>query len=122
MALLAPPPMSRPTTTVCPKAGCPELRPCPVDGHEPKPWATSTRKEHVAASGWQQQRDNRRILRWHAYRCHVCGQLGALVVDHVIPLAEGGADTDDNKRPIHAEPCHREKTAAEAARARARKR
>ena len=37
---------------------------------------------------------------------------------HVIPLAEGGADTLDNLRPIHARPCHQRKTQAEAQRAR----
>lgn len=39
-------------------------------------------------------------------------------VDHVVPLAEGGADNDSNLRPIHARPCHAEKTQAEAQRAR----
>lgn len=113
--------MPRTKVTVCARPGCPELRPCPVEGHEPKPWASSTRKQHVR-SGWQQQRDNKRILRRHRYICHVCGEFGAMQVDHVMPLFEGGPDTDDNKRPIHAEPCHREKTAAEAARARGHRR
>lgn len=53
--------------------------------------------------------------------CHVCGKPGADQVDDVIPLAEGGPPTEANKRPIHAEPCHRLKTAAEAARARNRR-
>lgn len=101
--------------------GCPELQPCPTPGHERRAWADSRRREHITASGWQQQRDNRRILRQHRYTCHVCGGFGAMTVDHVIPLAEGGSDTDDNKRPIHAVPCHRDKTAAEAARARSRR-
>jgi 5-methylcytosine-specific restriction protein A len=51
--------------------------------------------------------------------CRVCDQLGADQVDHVVPLGEGGADEDWNLASIHAEPCHREKTAAEARRARA---
>jgi hypothetical protein len=33
-------------------------------------------------------------------------------------LAEGGADDMVNMRPIHAVPCHSEKTRAEAARSR----
>lgn len=54
----------------------------------------------------------------HEGRCHVCGLLGADEVDHVIPLSEGGSNDMDNRRPIHSEPCHREKSAREAARAR----
>ena len=50
--------------------------------------------------------------------CHWCGHKGATEVDHVVPLAEGGPDTEQNLAPIHAD-CHREKTAAEARRARA---
>jgi 5-methylcytosine-specific restriction endonuclease McrA len=61
-------------------------------------------------------------MRRHGGICHVCGGGDSDQVDHVIPLEEGGPDTDENKRPIHAVPCHREKTAAEAARARARNR
>lgn len=112
--------MPRPTSSVCLKPGCPELRPCPVDGHERKPWESSKRSDYVK-SGWQQQRDNQRILKTHRWTCHVCGGFGATIVDHVIPLGEGGSDTDDNKRPIHQEPCHRQKTQAEAARARSRR-
>jgi hypothetical protein len=43
-------------------------------------------------------------------------------VDHVQPLAEGGADEEWNLAPVHGSgsglPCHLNKTAAEAARAR----
>lgn len=69
-------------------------------------------------SGSKEQRLNRAVMELHDGRCHVCGELGSDQVDHVVPLAEGGSDGMDNRRPIHSEPCHREKTAAEAARAR----
>ena len=39
-------------------------------------------------------------------------------VDHVIPLSEGGPDTDENCAPAHTHPCHHEKSQAEAQRAR----
>lgn len=57
----------------------------------------------------------RLLLRLHDGICHVCGLPGADEVDHVIPLARGGADSIENMRPIHAEPCHAEKTKLEAA-------
>lgn len=110
--------MPRKPARPCRIPGCPNGQDC--NEHTPTPWVASRRKERVS-SGWQQQRDNARILRTHQYRCHVCGQIGAMQVDHVIALAEGGEDTDENKRPIHKTPCHAAKTAAEAARARSRR-
>lgn len=44
--------------------------------------------------------ENRRILRASDV-CHLCGHAGADAVDHVIPLARGGADDVTNKRPAH---------------------
>ena len=102
---------------LCTDPSCSKYQPCPI--HGPKPFATSQRRERTS-SGWQQQRDARYVLYRDDTICHVCHQPGATLVDHIIPTAEGGADTVDNKAPIHAEPCHREKTAAEAARGRAR--
>lgn len=72
-------------------------------------------------SGSREQRINKAVMEQHEGRCHVCGELGADEVDHVVALAEGGADTFENRRPIHSEPCHRIKTAEEAARGRARR-
>lgn len=56
----------------------------------------------------------RRILRRDHWICYVCGKGGANEVDHVIPLSQGGANTDDNLAAIHANPCHRAKTQREA--------
>ena len=86
--------------------------------HKPKPWQ-GKRKGRLTVSGWEEQRRAKRVLKRLLYCCHVCGRLGADEVDHVVALAEGGADDESNLAPIHAEPCHRVKTAAEARRARA---
>lgn len=60
-------------------------------------------------------------MRDHGRICHVCGQPNADQVDHIIPVMFGGARFDPaNLAPIHAEPCHRIKTAAELAEARRR--
>lgn len=91
---------------------------CPE--HQPKPWATSTRKQRTTLSGSAEQARRLRILARDLGTCHVCGKLGADEVDHRVALGEGGADTEWNLASIHAEPCHREKTAAEAVRARQR--
>lgn len=98
----------------CSDPHCPNLMPCP--DHERKPWAGSTRREKTR-SGWSQQRRAQLIIvKWQGI-CHLCGEAGATEVDHVEPLAEGGADSMDNLRPIHSE-CHKKKTAEEVQRAR----
>ena len=86
--------------------------------HKPKPWATSKRKDRLTVSGSAEQARRLRILERDLSTCHVCGKLGADQVDHRIPLAEGGADEEWNLASIHAEPCHRIKTAEESRRAR----
>lgn len=95
---------------------CPHRQPCPV--HPVKAWATSTRAQRSTLSGSAQARRADRVMLEHGRICHVCQQPMADQVDHVIPLAEGGADDETNLRPIHSLPCHREKTEAEARRAR----
>ena len=103
---------------LCSSPDCGKYQPCPI--HGPKPFATSQRRRHTA-SGWEQQRQSRYVLYRDDTICHVCLRPGATQVDHVIPVTEGGADTVDNKAPIHVEPCHRIKSADEAARGRARR-
>lgn len=46
--------------------------------------------------------------------CQVCRRPG-YIVDHIIPLWEGGSDEDENKQLICA-PCHDAKSAVEAKR------
>lgn len=75
------------------------------------------RRRRATGSGWAQQARAKRILA-ASTTCHVCGRPGADQVDHVISLGEGGRDDETNLAPIHSEPCHRDKTAAESARAR----
>lgn len=100
---------------VCPTAGCPHIQPCP--DHPRGAWATSRRRERSTLSGSRQQQRARYVIDRDDTICHVCGHLGANEADHIIPLAEGGADTVENMAAIHAHPCHRDKTQQEAARA-----
>jgi 5-methylcytosine-specific restriction endonuclease McrA len=52
-----------------------------------------------------QRAENQRILR-ASNVCHLCGHPGADAVDHVIPLARGGADHITNKASAHHDvPC-----------------
>lgn len=96
---------------------CPNIRPCPEPGHEPKAWEKRNPRSERRLSGSRQQKRSRYILEKYELICHICGGFGADEVDHVVPLAEGGADDESNLRPIHLQPCHREKTRAEAQRA-----
>lgn len=92
------------------------------DEHTPKPWGTSKRGQKVKLSGSAQQARRIRILDRYLNCCHKCGKVfdpTDLEVDHVVPLSEGGADTDENCAPC-CRPCHRSKTAQEAARAKQR--
>lgn len=107
---------------VCAHPGCTALvngTRCPE--HAPKPWARSAdapRRSNL--SGSAQQARARRVITRDGTICHVCGIAGANQADHVIPVAEGGADDESNMRAIHGIPCHAEKSAAESARARSR--
>jgi 5-methylcytosine-specific restriction endonuclease McrA len=104
----------------CSHHDCPHLQPCPNPEHQRKPWQGSRRREQSRLSGWAQQRMAKAILVKYRGICHWCGKGGADEVDHVVPLAEGGADDMANRRPIHADPCHKIKTEQEAKRARAK--
>lgn len=49
---------------------------------------------------WRTTREQ--ILDRDHHTCHICGQPGATVVDHLIPKAYGGTDTPDNLAAAHA--------------------
>lgn len=77
-------------------------------------WQGSSRKQrqrHAGISGWQEQRDARRILERDGHRCYRCGGPAAQV-DHLRPLAHGGTHTDNNLAAICAA-CHLAKSQAE---------
>lgn len=92
----------------CSNPTCPELQPCPT--HKPKPWATSTRRQRLPR-GWGRIRA--RILRRDPI-CKVCGNAASVEVDHIVA---GDDHSDANLQGI-CKRCHREKTQAEAGRAR----
>ena len=108
----------------CPTPGCPELRPCPDHPATPT-WAANKARRAQRGAGLTRTQETKRakkIMRIHRGVCHVCNTMFADQVDHVIPLAEGGADDESNLRPIHRDPCHLAKSKVEAARGRARAR
>lgn len=80
----------------------------------PGQWAHSTRAQRLPP-GWA--RTTRRIMRTHNGICHVCHQPGADQIDHIEPGDDHG---DHNLAPIHAVPCHRNKSANEGVHARTR--
>lgn len=102
----------------CTSPGCANLRPCAE--HPVIPWRR--RGPRTSLSGSAEQARARRVIHRDGGICYVCRQPGADQADHVIPIVEGGADDEDNMRAIHGAPCHADKTRAEAARARARRR
>lgn len=60
-------------------------------------------------------RERRRIFEAHGGKCHVCGRAvqpgQAWELEHIIPLALGGADDETNLAPAHKKGCHSRKTA-----------
>jgi 5-methylcytosine-specific restriction protein A len=56
------------------------------------------------------------ILVRDEYTCQACGTVTLdLEVDHIINVAQGGTDADDNLQALCV-PCHKGKTAEESAR------
>jgi len=69
-----------------------------------------------AGRGWMNTR--RRIALRDHYTCAGCGRIwlpNRDHVDHIVPREQGGSDDDSNLQLLCDDPCHKAKTAAEAA-------
>ena len=117
--------MPRPKlTVVCAKPGCPEKAgPSGKCGpHTPKPWAghrsplQGGRWARLRAKVWKRDHGLCQTIVPGRGRCLGPGAF----VDHKIPRAEGGETWDEANLAVICDPHHREKSAAEAARGRAR--
>jgi len=62
-----------------------------------------TDPNYRAGRGGKAWRETRKaILEAHGYICWMCGRPGADTVDHITPLAQGGAPLDPNNlKPAH---------------------
>ena len=75
--------------------------------------AGSTEMERGRA--WMAKRH--RVALAYGYRCAKCSGVWLSSrdhIDHIIPREQGGSNDESNLQPLCAEPCHAEKTAAEA--------
>ena len=86
-------------------------------------WKRHQAGQKTTARGYGRpwRRLRKAVLERDKYLCQPCRQAGRVaqagIVDHILPKAEGGTDSDDNLQSI-CEPCHKAKTQQEAQRAR----
>ena len=87
-------------------------------------WQHDQRSRHALGYGHRWVKLRERILARDCHLCQTCAKAGrvtpATAVDHIKPKAQGGTDDPGNLAAI-CDPCHRAKTAAEAAQAQGRK-
>lgn len=108
-------PTAPPTRCHC---GHPATRRGRCDQHQPKPWERpSIRNQKL--NRWQWQKTAEDFLRHHP-RCAWCGA-EATQVDHIIPVADGGALYDHANLQALCALDHDKKTKAEAATRRQRR-
>jgi len=63
--------------------------------------------------GWQLTKIRERILLRDEYTCQVCGHVSVnLIVDHIVPLHRGGAESDANRQSLCVR-CHDKKSELE---------
>lgn len=87
-------------------------------GAEPaKAWASTRTSRHARGYGWQWEQTRKRVLEREPL-CRTCAVTGravlAVTVDHILAKAMGGGDEETNLQPL-CDPCHKAKTAREAA-------
>lgn len=89
------------------------------------PWEGHPR---TSTATWKKLRAQ--VLKRDRGVCHICDlveaphpgtALAADIVDHIVPVSLGGTDDPANLGAAHDNPCHRRKTAREAAAAKAKK-
>lgn len=82
-----------------------------------KAWATTRTSRHARGYGWAWEQLRARVLT-NEPLCRICADTGravlAVTVDHIKPKAIGGGDEETNLQPL-CDPCHRAKTARDAA-------
>lgn len=110
--------------TPCTHAGCGNLAEhhgrCGEHPH-PHRWGQRPRERERYGLTSQQRRNLwASIRRRDHHRCYQCGQPGTQI-DHVMPLAEGGARADPTNLAVICGPCHQRKNATETARSNQRR-
>lgn len=92
------------------------MSPAPVERWAPPRMRRTTvtkERAHYTSADWRAKR--LRILRRDAFVCRWCERVAygqAAHVDHIVPLEEGGSDTDDNLQTL-CQACHGRKTREE---------
>lgn len=81
--------------------------------HRAKPWATTTTSSTARGYGARWRRQRAAQLMRHPY-CESCGAV-ATEVDHIVPLADGGASSPLNLRSLCTR-CHASRTGRQQAR------
>ena len=116
--------MPRRAPSPCSYAGCGQLATdqgrCPDHPHPHRWGQRPDERERYGLTSHQYKQLKKRITRRDQGRCYLCGQPGH-TLDHIWPLAEGGAPTDPDNLGIICEPCHATKSAQEVDRSNRRR-
>jgi len=102
---------------VCTKRGCPNLTAharCALHDRTTGGWHNQSGPAPQRITGRKLQRLREQLFAQEPF-CRACKVRVAAIRDHIIPLAEGGADTEDNVQPL-CQQCSDQKTQQEAAR------
>ena len=105
--------MAHKPVSYCVEAGCraKAVRGGRCGAHAREAWGGASRREGTTTERGYGARHRRRRASELAAEpwCYVCGMRPAVAIDHVVPLAQGGDDTDENRMPI-CRSCHSAKT------------
>lgn len=99
----------------------PTFRPKAAPQRRTKGWASTSRESRQARGYGRAHELMRARVLVEEPVCRICAAAGRIaastIADHITPKAEGGTDDRSNYQGVCA-PCHRAKTAEEAARGR----